>query len=159
MEDAHRAGEAAAPPSGRIPARRPTNHLDIESIQWLEGYLRDYPGAVVLISHDRAFLDNVTNRTIEISLGKIYDTRPRTAIMWNCAARGESNRWRPTEPAADDREDRGVLSKNSATSTPTKSNQVQSRVKQLEKLERLEVDEEDLSRMNIKFPARAVPAR
>ncbi len=87
----------------------PTNHLDIESIQWLEEYLRNYNGAVLLISHDRAFLDNVTNRTVELSLGKITDYKVllfeirRPARRAAGAADGGLR-----EPAADDREDRRV---------------------------------------------------
>ena len=129
----------------------PTNHLDIESIQWLEGYLRDYPGAVVLISHDRAFLDNVTNRTVEISLGKLYDYKvPYSKYV-------ELRRERREQQMAAYANQQRLIEKTEEfiekfRYKPTKSNQVQSRVKQLEKLERLEVDEEDPLAMNIKFP-------
>jgi ATP-binding cassette subfamily F protein 3 len=129
----------------------PTNHLDIESIQWLEGYLRDYPGAVVLISHDRAFLDNVTNRTVEISLGKLYDYKvPYSKYVELRAER------RQQQLAAYENQQKLIEKTEEFIEKfrykPTKSNQVQSRVKQLEKLERLEVDEEDTATMNIKFP-------
>ena len=129
----------------------PTNHLDIESIGWLENYLKDYNGAVVLISHDRAFLDNVTTRTIEISLGKIYDYRvPYSKYV-------ELRRERRAQQLAAYQNQQKMIEQTEEfierfRYKPTKSNQVQSRIKQLEKIERIEVDEEDLSRLNIKFP-------
>ena len=129
----------------------PTNHLDIESIQWLEEYLRNYNGAVLLISHDRAFLDNVTNRTIEISLGKIYDYKvPYSKYVVLRRERREQ------QIAAYENQQRMIEKTEEFIERfrykPTKSNQVQSRIKQLERLERIEVDEEDLSTLNIKFP-------
>ncbi len=129
----------------------PTNHLDIESIQWLESYLKEYPGAVVLISHDRAFLDNVTNHTIEISLGKVYDYKASYSHYV------ELRRERRQQQMAAYQNQQRMIEKTEEfierfRYKPSKSNQVQSRVKQLDKLERLEVDEEDVSRMNIKFP-------
>ncbi|MBO5831455.1 MAG: ABC-F family ATP-binding cassette domain-containing protein, partial [Alistipes sp.] len=129
----------------------PTNHLDIESIQWLEDYLKNYNGAVLLISHDRAFLDNVTTRTVELSLGKIYDYKvPYSKYVVLRAER------RAQQMAAYENQQRLIEKTEEFIEKfrykPTKSNQVQSRVKQLEKLERIEVDEEDLSRLNIKFP-------
>ncbi len=129
----------------------PTNHLDIESIQWLEGYLREYTGAVVLISHDRAFLDNVTNRTVEILLGKLYDYKvPYSQYVVLRRERREQ------QVAAYNNQQRLIEKTEEFIEKfrykPTKSNQVQSRVKQLEKLERIEIDEEDLSALNIKFP-------
>ena len=129
----------------------PTNHLDIESIQWLEEYLKNYNGAVLLISHDRAFLDNVTTRTIELSLGKVYDYKvPYSKFVVLRAERREQHM------AAYENQQRLIEKTEEFIKKfrykPTKSNQVQSRVKQLEKLERIEVDEEDLSRLNIKFP-------
>ncbi len=129
----------------------PTNHLDIESIGWLENYLKDYNGAVVLISHDRAFLDNVTTRTIEISLGKIYDYRvPYSKYV-------ELRRERRAQQLAAYQNQQKMIEQTEEfierfRYKPTKSNQVQSRIKQLEKIERIEVDEEDLSQLNIKFP-------
>ena len=129
----------------------PTNHLDIESIQWLEEYLRNYNGAVLLISHDRAFLDNVTNRTIEISLGKIYDYK--VSYSKYVVLRRER---REQQMAAYENQQRMIEKTEEFIERfrykPTKSNQVQSRIKQLERLERIEVDEEDLSTLNIKFP-------
>ena len=129
----------------------PTNHLDIESIQWLEEYLKNYNGAVLLISHDRAFLDNVTTRTIELSLGKVYDYKvPYSKFVELRAER------RAQQMAAYQNQQRLIEKTEEFIEKfrykPTKSNQVQSRVKQLERLERIEVDEEDLSRLNIKFP-------
>lgn len=129
----------------------PTNHLDIESIQWLEDYLKDYNGAVLLISHDRAFLDNVTNRTIEISLGRVYDYKT------NYSHYVELRRERREQQLATYQNQQKLIEKTEEfiekfRYKPTKSNQVQSRIKQLEKLERVEVDEEDLSSLNIKFP-------
>ncbi|MBR2049914.1 MAG: ATP-binding cassette domain-containing protein, partial [Rikenellaceae bacterium] len=129
----------------------PTNHLDIESIQWLEEYLRNYNGAVLLISHDRAFLDNVTNRTIEISLGKIYDYKvPYSKYVVLRRERREQ------QMAAYENQQRMIEKTEEFIERfrykPTKSNQVQSRIKELERLERIEVDEEDLSTLNIKFP-------
>ena len=129
----------------------PTNHLDIESIQWLEEYLKNYNGAVLLISHDRAFLDNVTTRTIELSLGKAYDYKvPYSKFVELRAER------RQQQMAAYENQQRLIEKTEEFIEKfrykPTKSNQVQSRVKQLERLERIEVDEEDMSRLNIKVP-------
>ena len=129
----------------------PTNHLDIESIQWLEEYLKNYNGAVLLISHDRAFLDNVTTRTIELSLGRVYDYKvPYSKFV-------ELRQERRAQQMAAYENQQKLIEKTEEfiekfRYKPTKSNQVQSRIKQLEKLERIEVDEEDLSRLNIKFP-------
>ena len=129
----------------------PTNHLDIESIQWLEEYLKNYNGAVLLISHDRAFLDNVTTRTIELSLGKIYDYKvPYSQFVTLRAER------RAQQLAAYQNQQRLIEKSEEFIEKfrykPTKSNQVQSRIKQLDKLERIEVEEEDLATLNIKFP-------
>ena len=129
----------------------PTNHLDIESIEWLEGYLKEYNGAVVLISHDRAFLDNVTNRTIEISLGKAYDYKvPYSRFV-------ELRRERREQQMAAYINQQKMIEQTEEfierfRYKPTKSNQVQSRIKQLEKIERIEIEEEDLATLNIKFP-------
>lgn len=129
----------------------PTNHLDIESIRWLEGYLKEYNGAVVLISHDRAFLDNVTNRTVEISLGKLTDYKV------NYSKYVELRRERREQQMAAYNNQQKAIEKTEEfierfRYKPSKSNQVQSRVKLLEKLDRVEVEEEDLSTLNIKFP-------
>ena len=129
----------------------PTNHLDIESIQWLEEYLRNYNGAVLLISHDRAFLDNVTNRTVELSLGKITDYK--VSYSKYVVLRAER---RAQQMAAYENQQRMIEKTEEFIEKfrykPTKSNQVQSRIKQLERLDRLEIEEEDLATLNIKFP-------
>ena len=129
----------------------PTNHLDIESIEWLEGYLKDYRGSLVLISHDRKFLDNVTNRTVEIMLGRIHDYKvPYSKYLELRKERLEQQR------AAFENQQRMIEKTEEFIERfrykPTKSNQVQSRVKQLEKLERIEVDLEDKSALAVKFP-------
>ena len=129
----------------------PANHLDIESIQWLEEYLKNYNGAVLVISHDRAFLDNVTTRTVELSLGKIYDYKvPYSKYVELRAER------RAQQMAAYENQQRMIEKTEEFIEKfrykPTKSNQVQSRIKQLEKIDRIEVDEEDLAALNIKFP-------
>ena len=129
----------------------PTNHLDIESIQWLEEYLKNYNGAVLLISHDRAFLDNVTTRTIELSLGHAYDYKvPYSKYVELRAER------RAQQMAAYENQQKMIEKTEEFIEKfrykPTKSNQVQSRIKQLERLERIEVEEEDLATLNIKFP-------
>jgi ATP-binding cassette subfamily F protein 3 len=129
----------------------PTNHLDIESIQWLENYLNDFPGAVVLVSHDRAFLDNVTQRTVEISLGKIYDYKaPYTPYLELRREFREQQlaAFRNQQKMIQDTEEFIERFRYKAT----KAVQVQSRIKQLEKVERIEVDEEDLSAIHVKFP-------
>ena len=129
----------------------PTNHLDIESIEWLEGYLKEYKGSLVLISHDRKFLDNVTNRTVEIMVGRIHDYKvPYTKYL-------ELRRERLAQQQAAYENQQRMIEKTEEfiekfRYKPTKSNQVQSRVKQLEKLERIEVDLEDRSTLAVKFP-------
>ena len=129
----------------------PTNHLDIESIEWLEGYLKEYKGSLVLISHDRKFLDNVTNRTVEIMVGRIHDYKvPYSKYL-------ELRRERLAQQQAAYENQQRMIEKTEEfiekfRYKPTKSNQVQSRVKQLEKLERIEVDLEDRSTLAVKFP-------
>lgn len=128
----------------------PTNHLDIESIQWLEEFLMNYPGAVILISHDRAFLDNVTKRTIEISLGKIYDYR----VSWSKFA--ELRKERREQQLAAYRNQRKMIEDTEQfierfRYKATKAVQVQSRIKQLEKLDIIEVDDEDTGTINVQF--------
>ena len=129
----------------------PTNHLDIESIQWLEDFLKTSPSAVLLVSHDRAFIDNVCNRTIEITLGRIYDYNVNYSRF--VALRQERH----------EQQVRAYLNQQKMIADTeefierfrykaTKAVQVQSRIKQLEKLERLEVDLEDTSRLNLRFP-------
>ncbi|WP_299582236.1 ABC-F family ATP-binding cassette domain-containing protein [uncultured Sunxiuqinia sp.] len=128
----------------------PTNHLDIESIQWLEDFLKVYPGAVVLVSHDRAFLDAVTNRTIEISLGKIYDYKANYSRY--LVLRQEN---RETQLAAYKNQQKLIEDTEKFIERfrykATKAVQVQSRTKMLEKLDRIEIEEEDNSRLNIRF--------
>jgi ATP-binding cassette subfamily F protein 3 len=129
----------------------PTNHLDIESIQWLENYIREFPGSVVIISHDKAFLDNLTNRTIEISLGKIYNYKAAYSEYVNLRAERREQQmsaYRNQQKKIEDTEDFIDRFRYKAT----KAVQVQSRIKQLEKIERIEVDEEDMAAINIKFP-------
>lgn len=129
----------------------PTNHLDIESIEWLETYLKDYRGAVVLISHDRKFLDTVTNRTVEISLGRINDYRvPYSKYVILRAERIQQQKASYENQQKMIKDTQDFIDR--FRYKPSKSNQVQSRVKQLDKLDIIEVDEEDSSRMNIKFP-------
>ena len=129
----------------------PTNHLDIESIEWLEGYLKEYRGSLVLISHDRKFLDNVTNRTVEIMVGRIHDYKvPYSKYL-------ELRKERLAQQQAAYENQQRMIEKTEEfiekfRYKPTKSNQVQSRVKQLEKLERIEVDVEDRSTLSVKFP-------
>ncbi|MBQ8839054.1 MAG: ATP-binding cassette domain-containing protein [Bacteroidales bacterium] len=129
----------------------PTNHLDIESIEWLEGYLKEYRGSLVLISHDRKFLDNVTNRTVEIMLGRIHDYKvPYSRYL-------ELRKERLAQQQAAYENQQRMIEKTEEfierfRYKPTKSNQVQSRVKQLEKLERIEVDLDDRSALTVKFP-------
>jgi len=128
----------------------PTNHLDIESIIWLEGFLETYPGAVMLVSHDRTFLDNVTHRTIEISLGKIYDYRvPYTkyTVLRRERREQQTAAYRNQQKMIDDTE-RFI---ERFRYKPTKAIQVQSKIKQLRKLERIEIEEEDTSAINIRF--------
>lgn len=128
----------------------PTNHLDIESITWLESFLQSYPGAVVLVSHDRAFLDNVTTRTIEISLGKIYDYKvPYTQFEQLHKERIEQQMRAYQNQQKQIRDTEEFIERFRYKAT--KSVQVQSRIKQLEKLERIEVEEEDAARITVRF--------
>ena len=129
----------------------PTNHLDIESIQWLEDWIKAAPCAAIIVSHDRAFIDNVTTRTIEISLGKIYDYNvPYSQFVTLRQERHEQQvrAYENQQKMIKDTEEFIERFRYKAT----KSVQVQSRIKQLSKLERLEVDLEDNSRLRMKFP-------
>lgn len=129
----------------------PTNHLDIESIQWLEQFLVTKAKAVVLVSHDRAFIDNVTNRTIEISLGKIYDYAVKYSKFVELRKERVEQQMRAylnQQKQIQETEDFIERFRYKAT----KSVQVQSRIKQLAKIERIEVDEVDNSRLNLRFP-------
>jgi len=136
----------------------PTNHLDIESIIWLESFLRVYPGVVVIVSHDKMFLDNVTNRTIEISLGKIYDfNKPYSEYL---ELRGEI---REKQLATQKNQQKSIehteklIEKFRAKAS--KASMAQSMIKKLDKIERIEVDEDDNSVMNISFPVSMTPGR
>ena len=129
----------------------PTNHLDIESIQWLEDWIQSAPCAAIIVSHDRAFIDNVTTRTIEISLGRIYDYNvPYSQFVTLRQERHEQQvrAYENQQKMIKDTEEFIERFRYKAT----KSVQVQSRIKQLNKLERLEVDLEDNSRLRMKFP-------
>ncbi len=128
----------------------PTNHLDIESIQWLEDFLKGYSGSVVLVSHDKAFLNNVTTRTIEISLGQIYDFKANYDRYVELRKEQKENQlaaYRNQQKMIEDTEQFIERFRYKAT----KAVQVQSRSKMLDKLERIEVDEEDHSRLSIRF--------
>ena len=129
----------------------PTNHLDIESIEWFEDYLKNFRGAVLMVSHDRKFLDNVTSRTVEILLGHIHDYKvPYSQYVTLRAERlaqqtaAYQNQQRMIEKTED--------FINRFRYKPTKSNQVQSRIKALEKLDRIEIDETENASMSLKFP-------
>ena len=130
----------------------PTNHLDIESIQWLERFLKARRGGLVVVSHDRAFIDNVTNRTIEIELGKIYDynvTYSKFVELRKERIEQQRRAWENQQKMIHDTEDFIERFRYKAT----KAVQVQSRIKQLDKIERIEIDETDTSRLRLKFPA------
>ena len=129
----------------------PTNHLDIESIQWLEDFLKSSPSAVLMVSHDRAFIDAVCGRTIEITLGRIYDYNVNYSRFVELRKERHEQQVRAYEnqqKMIQETEDFIERFRYKAT----KAVQVQSRIKQLEKLERLEVDLEDTSRLNLRFP-------
>ena len=129
----------------------PTNHLDIESIQWLESFLKTSQSAVIVVSHDRAFIDNVTNRTIEITLGRIYDYNvnySKFVVLRQERHEQQVRAFMNQQKMIQETEDFIERFRYKAT----KAVQVQSRIKQLNKLERLEVDLEDTSRLNLRFP-------
>jgi ATP-binding cassette subfamily F protein 3 len=129
----------------------PTNHLDIESIQWLEGFLRQSSGAVVLVSHDRAFINNVTNRTIEISCGHIYDYKvayDEFVVLRKERREQQLRAYENQQKQIQDTEDFIERFRYKAT----KAVQVQSRIKQLEKIVPIEIDDEDRSTLRLKFP-------
>ncbi|HZW62477.1 MAG TPA: ABC-F family ATP-binding cassette domain-containing protein [Flavobacteriaceae bacterium] len=136
----------------------PTNHLDIESIIWLEGFLKSYPGAVVIVSHDKMFLDNVTNRTIEISLGRIYDyNKPysKYLILRNeikeqqlAAQKNQEKYIEHTEKLID-----------KFRAKQSKASMAQSLIKKLDKIDRIEVDQDDNSTMSLHFPVSVTPGK
>lgn len=136
----------------------PTNHLDIESIIWLEQFLKNYAGAVVIVSHDKMFLDNVTNRTIEISLGRIYDyNKPysKFLLLRNEIKEQQLNAQKNQEKEIQQAE--RLIEKFRAKST--KASMAQSLIKKLDKIERIEVDEDDNSVMNVRFPVSITPGK
>ncbi|WP_353778200.1 ATP-binding cassette domain-containing protein [Winogradskyella sp. 3972H.M.0a.05] len=136
----------------------PTNHLDIESIIWLEQFLKNYPGAVVIVSHDKMFLDNVTNRTIEISLGRIYDynkpyskyliLREEIKAQQIAAQKNQEKHIQHTEK---------LIEKFRAKAS--KASMAQSLIKKLDKIDRIEVDQEDNSVMTLNFPVSITPGK
>ncbi|MEO9512628.1 MAG: ABC-F family ATP-binding cassette domain-containing protein [Flavobacteriaceae bacterium] len=136
----------------------PTNHLDIESIIWLEQFLKNYSGAVVIVSHDKMFLDNVTNRTIEISLGRIYDyNKPYSKFL---ELRGEIKEQQLNAQKNQEKQiqqTEKLIEKFRAKAT--KASMAQSLIKKLDKIERIEVDEDDNSVMNVRFPVSITPGK
>lgn len=136
----------------------PTNHLDIESIIWLENFLRNYPGVVVIVSHDKMFLDNVTNRTIEISLGKAYDfNKPYSQYLELREELREKQLATQKNQAKKIEETQKLIDRFRYSAT--KSSMAQSLIKKLDKVERIEVDEDDNSVMNISFPVSKEPGK
>ncbi|WP_339893230.1 ATP-binding cassette domain-containing protein [uncultured Algibacter sp.] len=136
----------------------PTNHLDIESIIWLEGFLRHYAGAVVIVSHDKMFLDNVTNRTIEISLGRIYDyPKPYSKYL---VLRDELR----TQQLASQKNQQKQIEQTEKLiekfrAKASKATMAQSLIKKLDKIDRIEVDEDDNSVMTLNFPVSITPGK
>ncbi|WP_299129838.1 ABC-F family ATP-binding cassette domain-containing protein [uncultured Winogradskyella sp.] len=136
----------------------PTNHLDIESIIWLENFLRSYSGAVVIVSHDKMFLDNVTNRTIEISLGRIYDyNKPYTKFL---ALRKEM---KVQQLAAQKNQEKQIQQTEKLIekfrAKASKATMAQSLIKKLDRIDRIEVDEDDNSVMTLNFPVSTTPGK
>lgn len=129
----------------------PTNHLDIESIRWLENYLGSFKGAIILISHDRRFLDSITNRTVEIVLGKMHDYK----VSFTKYQELRRERFAQQRAAFDNQQK--MIEKTEEfiekfRYKATKANQVQSRIKQLDKIERIEIEDDDKSALHLKFP-------
>ena len=136
----------------------PTNHLDIESIIWLEQFLNNYSGAVVIVSHDKMFLDNVTNRTIEISLGRIYDyNKPYTKFLELRKEIKEQQLSAQKNQEKQIQQTEKLIEKFRAKAS--KASMAQSLIKKLDKLERIEVDEEDHGVMNLRFPVSVTPGK
>lgn len=136
----------------------PTNHLDIESILWLEDFLKNYPGVVVVVSHDKMFLDTVTNRTIEISLGKIYDyNKPYTKYLVL------RNEMREQQLASQKNQQKQIEQTEKLIekfrAKASKATMAQSLIKKLDKIDRIEVDEDDNSVMTLNFPVSVTPER
>jgi len=136
----------------------PTNHLDIEAIIWLENFLKNYPGAIVIVSHDKMFLDNVTNRTIEISLGKIYDyPKPYSKFL---VLRNEIK----TQQLASQKNQAKQIAQTEKLiekfrAKASKATMAQSLIKKLEKVDRIEVDKDDNSVMKLSFPISVTPGK
>ncbi len=136
----------------------PTNHLDIESIIWLEGFLNNYSGAVVIVSHDKMFLDNVTNRTIEISLGRIYDfNKPYSKYLVLRQELREQQLASQKNQEKQIQQTEKLIEKFRAKAS--KASMAQSLIKKLDKIDRIEVDEDDNSVMTLKFPVSVVPGK
>ncbi|QYJ67198.1 ABC-F family ATP-binding cassette domain-containing protein [Flavobacterium litorale] len=136
----------------------PTNHLDIESIIWLEQFLRNYPGVVIIVSHDKMFLDNVTNRTIEISLGKIYDfNKPYSEYLVLREELREKQLATQKNQGKKIEQTEKLIEKFRAKAS--KASMAQSLIKKLDKIDRIEVDEDDNSVMNISFPVSVTPGK
>lgn len=136
----------------------PTNHLDIESIIWLEDFLKNYAGAVVIVSHDKMFLDNVTNRTIEISLGRIYDhPKPYSKyLVYRDEIREQQLSSQKNQQKQIEQTER-LIEKFRAKSS--KASMAQSLIKKLDKIDRIEVDQVDTAVMNVRFPVSVVPGK
>ncbi len=136
----------------------PTNHLDIESIIWLEQFLKEYAGAVVIVSHDKMFLDNVTNRTIEISLGKIYDyNKPYSKFLQFRAEIREQQLNAQKNQEREIQQAERLIERFRAKSS--KASMAQSLIKKLDKMERIAVDVDDNSTMKVRFPLSIVPGK
>jgi ATP-binding cassette, subfamily F, member 3 len=129
----------------------PTNHLDIESIQWLESFLKNYNGSIVLVSHDKVFLDTITNRTIEISLGKIYDYKASYSRYLEMRAERAQQTLASYENQQKQIQDMERFVERFKAKA-TKAKQAQSRVKALEKIDRIEIEQEDNSALRFRFP-------
>ena len=136
----------------------PTNHLDIESIIWLENFLKGYSGAIVLVSHDKMFLDNVTNRTIEISLGQIYDyKKPYTQFLELRAEIKEKQLQAQKNQEKEIKQKQQLINKFKAKAS--KASMAQSLMKQLDKVELIEVDQDDNAAMNVRFAISKEPGK
>ncbi|UJH93036.1 ABC-F family ATP-binding cassette domain-containing protein [Antarcticibacterium sp. 1MA-6-2] len=136
----------------------PTNHLDIESIIWLEQFLNNYPGCVIIVSHDKMFLDNVTNRTIEISLGKIYDfKKPYSKYLVLREELREQQLASQKNQEKQIEQTEKLIEKFRAKAS--KASMAQSLIKKLDKIDRIEVDEDDNAVMNVKFPVSIQPGK
>jgi ATP-binding cassette subfamily F protein 3 len=136
----------------------PTNHLDIESIIWLENFLKNYNGAVVIVSHDKMFLDNVTNRTIEISLGRIYDyNKPYSKFLVLRNEIKEQQLAAQKNQAKQIEQTEKLIDKFRAKAS--KASMAQSLIKKLDRIDRIEVDEDDNSTMSLNFPVSITPGK